>query len=193
MNEKTDSLQCPRCGALNPREYKFCGQCGAPLRESSIALGTDSTDRNTAGEPCEALGAERQEIVQMLSTSQENRAGATNTDGGLGGCWDIFIAGLAAVVFFPFGWFLPAWILVVIADANPELTFIAGIGAMLVCLNPIVGVVLSGLVFRSLTSLLSRGIMTRGGALLGTVGFILGVWVGYRWIGGSTKIFIPSL
>lgn len=33
MNEKTDLLQCPRCGALNPRDYKFCGQCGAPLAE----------------------------------------------------------------------------------------------------------------------------------------------------------------
>ena len=33
MDGETNLLQCPRCGTLNPRGYKFCGQCGAPLAE----------------------------------------------------------------------------------------------------------------------------------------------------------------
>lgn len=27
-------LQCPKCGAENLPDHKFCGQCGAPLRGS---------------------------------------------------------------------------------------------------------------------------------------------------------------
>jgi class 3 adenylate cyclase len=30
-------LPCPSCGAANPPENKFCGQCAAPLRTTSTA------------------------------------------------------------------------------------------------------------------------------------------------------------
>ena len=34
---------CPRCGALNPEDHKFCGQCGQRLAESSTVAAQEAT------------------------------------------------------------------------------------------------------------------------------------------------------
>ena len=187
MDGETNLLQGPRCGTVNPKGYKFCGQCGAALREAFLPSETDSADKNTPGAFPEALGAERQEAAHVLSTAQAGRAGATDADRELGSGWDLFIAGLAAVVFFPFGWLLPAFILFAIADANPGLTLIAFLGGMLACINPAIGVGVSALVFRYVRNLLHRRVVSCGGVLLGILTFIATTWGSLRlgWLNAS--------
>ena len=39
-------MACPSCGAVNPADHRFCGQCGAPLPRTCAAYGHDNPAGN---------------------------------------------------------------------------------------------------------------------------------------------------
>jgi hypothetical protein len=76
---------CPRCGALNPEDHKFCGQCGQRLAEPSTAGAQTSApawlaDMGAEDDEPEAAGDAPSWLTQLQAGAPTSDAGSTRDD-----------------------------------------------------------------------------------------------------------------